>query len=818
MMSELFSPPISVFLLAVLLLAMAGGGILYRKRTAQRLAALAREKEEYRVLVESASDIIYRTEPYGHFTFVNPVAQRLMGLTSEKLLGKHFTELVHPDFRGEAEELYMRQFLERIPNTYHEFLATPADGRELWIGQNVQLISEGERIHGFQAVARDITERKQLEAELRAAKQAAEAASQAKSEFLANMSHEIRTPMNGIIGMTELLLGTPLKREQREYLDMVRDSADALLGVINGVLDFSKVESGRMELESRPFRLRDSLGDAVRSLGVKADAKDLELTFRVAADVPEGVHGDAFRLRQILLNLVGNALKFTDHGEVAVEVHKGTEQGDTFELHVTVTDTGPGIPPAKQARIFEAFTQADGSTTRRFGGTGLGLAISSQLAALLGGRIWVESEEGKGSVFHFTARLGVDLEEKRPERADVARLEGLRVLIVDDLATNRRVLEEMLKSWGMAPETAADGGEALLRLEEARRSGRGFPLVLLDAHMPEVDGFEVARRVLETPSLGGAAIMMLSSADQPGEVVRCLELGISAHVVKPIKPSYLLDAILTALGGEDAQSPQPAPAPEPALGRRLHVLLAEDNVVNRRLVVSMLEKRGHAVTVAHNGREALSALSQAAFDVVLMDVQMPEMDGLEATAAIRADERGTGRHQPIVAMTAHALQADREACLAAGMDAYLAKPVKAADVLSAIASVTREAAPARSSCEEPGSSAVFDAQALLERVEGDRELMRELVALFLSESPQLLKDAVRCVEQEDAAGLRRAAHTLKSVANFGAKDAYAAARALEGLAADGNFAQAPQALAELEGQTTRLSHALREFLGEQVAP
>ncbi len=647
---------------------------------------LAFDRNLLRTVVDNIPDSIFAKDSEGRYVLANKAFARLHGVESaDQLLGKTAFDLF-PKERASALHTADQEVMKATkPAQEAERSTKDSQGKVQWILMTkVPLTDENGQILGIVGVNRDITQRKQAEVDLQDAKNAAEAGSRAKSEFLANMSHEIRTPLNGVMGMTDLALETKLTSEQREYLETVKLSADSLLTVINDILDFSKIEAGKVDLEVEDFNLRDNLEATLKTLALRADEKGLELLCEIGPAVPDIVRGDSNRLRQVVLNLLGNAIKFTDRGEIALNVQVAAENGDDRLLHFTVSDSGIGIAPEKQKLIFQPFAQADNSTTRKYGGTGLGLTISRRLVGLMDGKMWVESEIGQGAQFHFTARLKTS--ERPIEVGTIAPPETLRdvkVLIVDDNRTNRRILEGMLKRWEMKSTSVEGGEEALVRLSSAQNEGEPYALVLTDMHMPKMDGFALIEQIRQRPELSTATVMMLTSAGHRGDGARCLELGVAAYLLKPIRQSELREAIARALGAREQKGAIPLvtryslqDARDPAAC--LRVLVAEDNPVNQLLATRLLEKRGHRVVMTANGREALAALEKESFDLVLMDVQMPEMDGLEATTVLREREKrkGDGIHQPVIALTAHAMKGDQERCQVAGMDGYLAKPIR----------------------------------------------------------------------------------------------------------------------------------------------
>ncbi|MGH9451811.1 MAG: response regulator [Terriglobia bacterium] len=683
------------------------GQFMERKRAEM---ALRQSEERTLLIVKTALDAVVTMDAVGVITGWNPEAERTFGWSREEALGRRMSETIIPLQHREAHENGLRRFLETgegpVLSQRIEITASHRDGHEF----PIELAICAQQARGrwqFSAFIRNIAGRRQAEesfrrshedleqrvnertAELREAKEAAEAANRAKSEFLANMSHEIRTPMNGVIGMTELTLETDLNEEQRSYLTAVRSSAEALLSVINDILDFSKIEAGKLGLDHVDFDLRDAFWETLKALGVRADQKGLELSCDIHPGLPDVLVGDAGRLRQIMVNLVGNAIKFTEQGEVVVRVWEESRVDGLLTLHFTVSDTGIGIADEKQLAIFDAFTQADGSTTRKYGGTGLGLAISRQLVELMGGHIWLESTLGKGSSFHFTANFGIGNTEASQTRirTDSVELRGVPVLVVDDNRTNRTILEKILGHWGMRVSLAGSGPAALSNLRQAQELQDPFKLILLDVCMPGMDGFDFVKQIREYRDLEQITIMMLSSAGMRGDALRCRQLQIAAYLVKPVGQKELRESVTTVLSGALRKGTSDALVTRHTLRESrpgFHILLAEDHPVNQRLAVKLLEKHGHRVRVAGNGPEALAALEKESFHLVLMDVQMPVMGGFEATAAIREREKATGAHIPIIAMTAHAIKGDRERCLKAGMDGYVSKPIKIRELLDAI--------------------------------------------------------------------------------------------------------------------------------------
>ncbi|QEG33125.1 hybrid sensor histidine kinase/response regulator [Bythopirellula goksoeyrii] len=780
-----------------------------------------------RRIIDTAHDAFVAMDATGRIIDWNPQAEVEFGWSRDEVLGRLVADVLVPEELRSKHTQGLEHFLATqegpVLNQRIELPALRRSGERFPVEVTITSISE-EDSYLFVAFLHDITDRRRRETELKASQQEAEAANQSKSEFLANMSHEIRTPMNGIIGMTELLLNTQLTAEQREYQEMVQSSADALLTLLNDILDFSKIEAGRLELEMIPFGLRDTLGATAHALAARAATKGIELAVRIVPEVPDNLEGDPGRLRQVIVNLIGNAIKFTEKGEVVLTVTPKDVTDERARLHFAVQDTGIGIAAEQRVKIFDAFTQADATTTRQYGGTGLGLAISSQLVKLMGGRIWVESKIGKGSNFQFTAEFALREKPLEEDPAEIETLYELPVLVVDDNRTNRIICHEILTNWGMNPTSVESGARALEELDRAYQAGNPYRLALLDVMMPQMDGFELVRQVRQKKELDCLTILMLSSAHRPEDSANAKTLNVARCLNKPITQSNLLDGITSALGTARADS-EPHDAlftdrPETFIPRR--ILLAEDGVVNRKVAVGLLEKRGHLVTAVENGKEAVQAWSGAPFDAILMDVQMPEMDGFEATAAIREMENEQRSHIPIIAITAHAMKGDRERCLEAGMDNYVSKPFRPVELFAAIEEL--DSRPSESvvrlpveTSEKDNSSTdllpAFNRAEALVNVGGSDEFLREMVQLFLTECPKQLAEIEKTHSEGDQQALARAAHTFKgSVSMFAAEAATAAAKQIEEMSRSGDLGEYDQAWFELQQRADELVAALKQEL------
>lgn len=775
---------------------------------------------EYRArmaaLVDSSYDAIIGKDVAGTITSWNQGAERVYGYSEEEAVGQTIKLLLPADSDAEEPEiLHAMQTGQRLEQFETE--RRRKDQSVVPVSLTVSPIADANgRIIGSSTVERDITESKRQKEELRQAKEDAEEASRTRAEFLANVSHELRTPMNAIIGMTQLALGEQLTDDIRDYVQTANESAHSLLTLLNDILDFSKLESGKFTVEKEPFDLRETIDETVKTLSGRAFEKGLELICHIPPSIPEVVVGDATRLRQVLTNLIGNAIKFTDSGEVVVSVVDRSLGPAGRCLQFTVRDTGIGISADDQRRILEPFTQVDASSTRRYGGTGLGLAICTELLQLMGSRLSVESVVGQGSRFSFD----VSLEHQAGSRAthpfanSVERLSDIPVLIVDDNATNCRVLAETLAAWKMRPQTAADASQALEMADAARDAGTPFPLIIVDALMPETDGYALSRRMAKQIPEAPQIILMVASSDRSEFKQREPSAGISVYLQKPIAQSELLVAVMTAMDVQLGSANDVQQSPATTLAATRSVLLVEDTPANQKLVTSVLEKRGHQVTIAHNGREAVELFGRRAYDLVLMDIQMPIMDGFQATAAIREHEKALDQTTPIVAMTAHAMRGDRERCIEAGMDAYIPKPIDVQQLIELVETVSVKPKVTEPDPSVPGSSAsqVFDVESTMRRLAGDKELFREFVDYFHEDSPKLLTALRGSLTIDDAAAVQRAAHSLKGLAaNFGAQRCAEAALQLEEAGAAGDLQKAGRLFSQLEGEVARLVEALAEY-------
>ncbi len=790
---------------------------------------LAEERRLFQTLLDAIPDSIYFKDLEDRFVRVSRAKAEHHGVEPAQMIGKTDRDFFPEEVARRIERDDREVMRSGEPIVGKEERLRRPDGEVRWTSATKvpRYDAEGNLL-GTVGVSRDITDLKRAQRELRrragqleAARREAESASQAKGAFLANMSHEIRTPMNGIIGMTDLALGTTLTDEQREYLDAVRRSAQQLMALLNDLLDFSKIEAGKFELEEQSFDLERAVTGLIEPLAIEADQKGVELFVEISPETPRRLVGDPQRLGQVIVNLVANAVKFTDEGEILVQVKPlgGADAAGELSLYFAVSDTGIGVPADKQGAIFEGFQQADTSTTRRYGGTGLGLTISRELVQMMGGQLRVQSPSeaigravgGPGSTFHFTARF-----RRAPDGGAARRcpedLRGARALVIDDNATNRRILCRMLASWGMEADEAAGGEEAIGMVKRRRREGHAYDVLLTDYRMPGKDGFEVVRQLREAGELSGTVVMMLTSSEPRQHKERCRELAIDHYLLKPVTPSDVLDHIASILAPEAAQEAEqiePAePADAPPVMLNMYVLLAEDDEISRKVARRMMEEMGCRVEAVGCGEDACLAAADGEFDAVLMDVQLPGLDGFEATRRIRERERGWDRHTPIIAMTAHAMAGDREKCLEVGMDDYLAKPIQAEQLRRALCrarGLALEPAPAQDEEEDAEQSTVLDVDDLLDRVGGDVELAGELLDIFQRNAPQQLSAIRGHLDEGDMESAADAAHELKgAVANLGARSAFRAILALEAQIKEGDGEAALAVFERLEGSMGRL--------------
>jgi two-component system sensor histidine kinase/response regulator len=802
--------------------ALNGAFALYQdiSERIQVQRALQESEELFRTVSATAPIGIFYTNATGKILYTNKRWEEMTGRSTQDAMRSGWADAVHPEDRAVVEKLWESGFALQIELKDQCRFLTP-EGHVNWVQwQTRALVGRNGLLQGYVGVVEDITKRRAAEQRLKEAKEAAEAASRAKSEFLANMSHEIRTPMNGILGMTDLALDTDLKPEQREYLEMVRSSAESLLGIINDILDFSKIEAGRLELENVVFSLPDCIEGALEPLAVRAQQKGLEVTWALQGDIPEFLMGDPTRLRQILINLAGNAIKFTKQGEVSVRAERLLSHGELIPVRFSVSDTGMGIPKEKQQQIFDAFSQADSSTTREFGGTGLGLSISARLIQLMKSEIELDSEQGKGSTFAFTVSF---------QKAASAPLElpamahplvtNERALVVDDNEINRSLLMQVLPAWGFQTTSAEGGVEALELFRRSLEEGAPFSVVLLDQNMPGMDGYEVAEKIRLLANKEQLLILILSSAPASIEPARLKKLGIERTLIKPLRRATLYEAIRHGLKLPLLSEETHTPLAKNEQAHVLRLLLVEDNRVNQKLATRLLEKMGHRVTLAVNGREALALLKPDSFDLVLMDIQMPVMGGVEATQKIREAERQSGGHVPIIAMTAHAMAGDADKYLSAGMDGYISKPVRAGFLRAEIDRLAQShtaAPPGPIQQEEKNVPiAIIDLTELLARVENDRELMRELLLIFKEEFPRHLQDLRAAVDSLDCEKVATAAHTLKGMlANLAASAAAGAAARLEQIGRSREVTQIQEAFVALENASKELLSQLDMCMAE----
>ncbi|HEX3142448.1 MAG TPA: response regulator [Pyrinomonadaceae bacterium] len=784
------------------------------KRRDKAEKALLESEQRRKYFVEHARDIIYRTDVHGVFVSVSPIVETILGYTPQELIGRIYIDVVVPAWRERVRHFYQTQLRDKTLNNYYVFPVSRKDGSEVWLGQNVLLMLHEDQVTGMQVVARDITQRIHLEQELAQARDAALETARLKSEFLANMSHEIRTPMNGIIGMSSLLTETALDRDQRHFVNGIRESADALLGIINDLLDFSKIEAGKLQMEARDFDLRNVIEGTVSTFIEAAEKKNLELTSMIDAAVPTLLTADANRLRQVLINLIGNAIKFTKAGEVALSVSCVEQNANDAVLRFAIRDTGIGISEEAQGRLFSAFVQADGSTARRFGGTGLGLAISKQLIEAMGGEIGIESEVGHGSTFWFTFPARKQDAVATSESLARANWRGLRALVVDDQATNREVIVKQLLAWEINAREADTFDAALEILRAAVADAKPFDLALIDGEMYGRNGMELGRMIRSDPTTANVRLVLLSTFGQRPSDEALKEAGFSTFLIKPVRGSQLYDCLMTmmsdqfpatqhSMGELIGSEGQPSAGEEAFTRNGARLLLVEDNPINQEVARYRIEKLGHSVDVANNGIEALELLEKNEYALVLMDCQMPEMDGFETTARIRrrADDKA---RLPIIAVTASVADGEMEKCLQAGMDDYLRKPFRKEDLAAKIQRWLSGTARATDNHNLPGGDAfthhTSELAQGLSQLEDDygKEMALKIVEMFLPDAEARIERIARAVEQQDFKELEEASHALKSgAANVGANQISQLCEELEACGEARAMRNAQQLLANL---------------------
>ena len=788
--------------------------------------ALKESVERCRTIIESIDDGYFESDLKGNFTFFNDAMCRILEYPADEMTGIMNRQALDEENAMKVSEILEQVRLTGEPAKAIEWILITKYGSNRFVEATLSIVRNEDRVPvGFRGILRDVTERRRAET-LRQAKATAEAANKSKSEFLANMSHEIRTPLNSIIGLVELMMETDLTPDQREDLEVVLSASHGLLAVINDILDFSKIEAGKLELEETAFDLRDFLDESIRIMAPKSHEKNLELAYWLDPCIPHQLIGDPARFRQVMLNLIGNAIKFTPSGEVVLSVTCEKQSQMEILLRFSVRDTGIGIPKEKQAGIFGAFEQADGSTNRRFGGSGLGLAVSAQLVSLMGGKIWVESAPGEGSTFFFTSRFGMKPGQSEaislPQPSD-EKLSGLQILIVDDNATTRKILSEVCRSWQMQPRSAADIQTAQKVLASPTTKGEPIDMVLLDFALPDNGAMSLADWIKNTLDRPVPVVMMLTHS-RTRTRTDLARSGVLATIYKPVRSSDLLAAIMVTLGH---QQPKPFKrrredtANTAAFSRSLNILVAEDTPFNQKFIIRLLDRWNHRATIADNGIKAIEALDKEHFDLILMDVQMPEMDGFESTASIRAREKEMGHPPtPIIAMTAHAMKGDRERCIEAGMDDYVSKPISATHLMTAILALIPDAGKEPARAEKaltPEPAEQFDKEALLGAFENDWDFFIEAVGMFMEDFPPMLVDIQTAIQENNAEVLKRQAHALKGmVGNFHARAAAGHAAALEIMGREGDLSGSDESLNRLEAELQRLKENLVQLTGEKA--